>query len=106
MSYDAARTSSMGGKGRKDTRPIGDPAFKSRCIDKIMDFIEKNRYEYGIHRRTLLTPSTKDFVNIFNVSDGIFLQVWVCNVICMYVQKYVAGRVCSDRKRHVGVGHS
>lgn len=66
MSFDAARGSSMGSKGRKDTRPIGDPAFKSRCIDKVMDFLENNGYEYGIQRRTLLTPSTKDFVNIFN----------------------------------------
>ncbi|XP_042241458.1 kinetochore protein NDC80 homolog isoform X2 [Homarus americanus] len=65
-SFDSARNSGIGSKIRKETRPINDSAFKSQCIDKILDFLHKNGYEYQVQRRSLLTPSTKDFANIFN----------------------------------------
>ncbi|XP_068230074.1 kinetochore protein NDC80 homolog [Palaemon carinicauda] len=66
LSVDSVRSSSVGGKNRKETRPIGDPAFKSECIDKILEFLLSNGYEYEIHRRNLLNPSTKDFTHMFS----------------------------------------
>ncbi|CAL4065635.1 unnamed protein product, partial [Meganyctiphanes norvegica] len=67
LSMESVRNSSMGGRSvRKETRPLNDPKFKSLCIDKIMEFLKANGYENPITRRNLLTPTTKDFVNIFN----------------------------------------
>ncbi|XP_064120462.1 kinetochore protein NDC80 homolog [Macrobrachium nipponense] len=65
LSVESVRNSSVGGKNRKETRPIGDPSFKSECIDKVLDFLVANGYNYEIHRRNLLNPSTKDFAQIF-----------------------------------------
>nr|XP_045625983.1 kinetochore protein NDC80 homolog [Procambarus clarkii] len=65
MSVDTVR-SSMGGKSRKETRPLGDPAFKNQCIDKVLDFLVRNGYECQLQRRNLYTPSTRDFARIFN----------------------------------------
>lgn len=64
---DSARNSSMGTKVRKEIRPITDSSFKSQCVDKILDFLVSRSYEQLVQRRTLLTPSTKDFANIFSV---------------------------------------
>ncbi|KAK4315625.1 hypothetical protein Pmani_013154 [Petrolisthes manimaculis] len=61
----AARNSSMGTVSRKEMRPITDSSFKSRCIDKIISFLVTNGYDLPVERRTLLTPSAKDFGNIF-----------------------------------------
>ncbi|XP_042886835.1 kinetochore protein NDC80 homolog isoform X2 [Penaeus japonicus] len=66
LSMDSVRNSSMGGKARKEVRPITDSNFKSQCVDKILDFLVSGGYEHQLQRRTLLTPSTKDFANIFN----------------------------------------
>ncbi|XP_050724142.1 kinetochore protein NDC80 homolog isoform X2 [Eriocheir sinensis] len=60
MSMDSAH----GMSSRKDSRPANDPAFKTQCINKILDFLG-NRYPHPLTRRTLLTPSTNDFINIF-----------------------------------------
>ncbi|XP_042875199.1 kinetochore protein NDC80 homolog [Penaeus japonicus] len=65
LSMDSVRNSSMGGKARKEIRPIMDSNFKSQCVDKVLDFLISSGYEHQLHRRTLLTPSTKDFANIF-----------------------------------------
>nr|XP_027232048.1 kinetochore protein NDC80 homolog [Penaeus vannamei]XP_027232059.1 kinetochore protein NDC80 homolog [Penaeus vannamei] len=66
LSMDSARNSSMGTKVRKEIRPITDSSFKSQCVDKILDFLVSRSYEQLVQRRTLLTPSTKDFANIFS----------------------------------------
>lgn len=67
MSIDSSRSSGIGMSTRKDTRPITDPAYKTQCINKILDFL-RTGYPHSLERRTLLTPSTKDFTNIFSVS--------------------------------------
>ncbi|XP_076030088.1 kinetochore protein NDC80 homolog [Oratosquilla oratoria] len=64
MSVDSNR-SSIGGQARKETRPITDSSFKSRCIDKVIWFLQARGYEYEVTRRVLLHPTTKDFTNIF-----------------------------------------
>ncbi|XP_063591643.1 kinetochore protein NDC80 homolog [Penaeus indicus] len=66
LSTDSVRSSGMGTKARKETRPITDSNFKSQCVDKILDFLVSGGYEHQLQRRTLLTPSTKDFANIFS----------------------------------------
>lgn len=66
MSTDTARSTGMGTVSRKETRPINDPAFKNQCIDKILDFLVQHGYEHQVNRRSLHTPSTKDFGNIFS----------------------------------------
>lgn len=82
---DSVRNSSMGGKARKEVRPITDSNFKSQCVDKILDFLVSGGYEHQLQRRTLLTPSTKDFANIFNVS-GLELETKFMfeNLIAIY----------------------
>ncbi|XP_066990640.1 kinetochore protein NDC80 homolog [Macrobrachium rosenbergii] len=65
LSVESVRNSSVGGKNRKETRPIGDASFKSECIDKILEFLITKGYDCEIHRRNLLNPSTKDFTHIF-----------------------------------------
>lgn len=79
MSTDNARSSGVGLSTRKDTRPITDPAYKTQCINKILDFL-RNGYPHSFERRTLLTPSTKDFTNIFSVSRCLCVESinWLC----------------------------
>lgn len=67
LSIESSRSSSIGGRSvRKESRPLNDPKFKSICIDKILEFLKQNGYDSQIIRRNLLTPTTKDFINVFN----------------------------------------
>ncbi|KAG0725017.1 Kinetochore protein NDC80 [Chionoecetes opilio] len=67
LSTGSARGSGVGGSTRKDPRFINDPAYKTQNINKILDFLRVNTYRNVVNRRTLLTPSTKDFTEIFTV---------------------------------------
>ncbi|KAK8400386.1 hypothetical protein O3P69_003221 [Scylla paramamosain] len=64
LSTDSARNSGIGTSTRKETRYVNDPAHKTQCINKIMEFLSSRGKSY--QRRTLLTPTTNDFKDIFN----------------------------------------
>ncbi|XP_071960436.1 kinetochore protein NDC80 homolog [Antedon mediterranea] len=49
----------------KDPRPISDKSFMHREIKDIVEFLVDNRYPTPVTTKSLVTPTTKDFLRIF-----------------------------------------
>ncbi|QRW14785.1 HEC/Ndc80p family domain-containing protein [Ceratobasidium sp. AG-Ba] len=72
----------------KDTRPIRDKAFQAACQRDILEYLQQRQYKYPVTIRTLQSPTTKEFREIF-----IFL---INDVIDPHFQWGRAGRKIED----------
>ncbi|KAG8681521.1 kinetochore-associated Ndc80 complex subunit ndc80, partial [Ceratobasidium sp. 394] len=72
----------------KDTRPIRDKSFQSMCQHDILEYLQQRQYKYPVTLRTLQSPTTKEFREIF-----IFL---INDVIDPHFQWGRAGRKIED----------
>ncbi|XP_022253186.1 kinetochore protein NDC80 homolog, partial [Limulus polyphemus] len=52
-------------KVSKDPRPLSNRAYQSKSIHKLLEFLSDQQYSYQLSERLLSSPSTKDFVRIF-----------------------------------------
>lgn len=69
------RNSSMGGMGvlsqnlsqapNKDPRPIREKQFKDQAVHKIIAYLQDSGYAQHVVQKTLVTPTQKEFVSIF-----------------------------------------
>ncbi|KAG8748016.1 kinetochore-associated Ndc80 complex subunit ndc80 [Ceratobasidium sp. 414] len=72
----------------KDIRPIRDKSFQSMCQHDILEYLQQRQYKYPVTLRTLQSPTTKEFREIF-----IFL---INDVIDPHFQWGRAGRKIED----------
>ncbi|KAG8758825.1 kinetochore-associated Ndc80 complex subunit ndc80 [Ceratobasidium sp. 428] len=49
----------------KDTRPVRDKTFQSMCQHDILQYLQQRQYKYPVTLRTLQSPTTKEFREIF-----------------------------------------
>ncbi|XP_033947050.1 kinetochore protein NDC80 homolog [Pseudochaenichthys georgianus] len=75
--FDAARTSGasmprnsimsgFGGSEKiKDSRPLHDKAFVQQCTRQLHEFLTEHSYPGPLSAKTLVSPSTKEFVKVF-----------------------------------------
>ncbi|XP_074493912.1 kinetochore protein NDC80 homolog [Sebastes fasciatus] len=63
------RNSTMSGFGAsekiKDTRPLHDKSYVQQCIRQLHEFLTEHGYPGSLSSKTLQSPSTKEFVKIF-----------------------------------------
>ncbi|GAB1607882.1 kinetochore protein NDC80 homolog [Argonauta hians] len=62
------RVSSGVDRGRldvKDSRPLNSRAYQQQCVKTILEFLETYHFPLPITAKTLMSPKTKDFLNIF-----------------------------------------
>ena len=68
-SRDSIASTQGGSKtGRKEIRPVTDPAFKNQCVNRILEFLLSKNCHLKLNKRSLLTPTTRDFADVFTVS--------------------------------------
>ncbi|KAM6951050.1 kinetochore protein NDC80 homolog [Aplochiton taeniatus] len=64
-----ARNSSYGGPGGceklKDPRPLHNKAYIQQCVKQLLEFLSEKGYPFNVTMKTLQSPSTKDFLKIF-----------------------------------------
>ncbi|XP_014786957.1 kinetochore protein NDC80 homolog [Octopus bimaculoides] len=61
MSYGVQR----GRMELRDPRPITSKAYQQRCVKSLLEFLESYGYPHSITAKTLMSPTTKDFLKIF-----------------------------------------
>lgn len=49
----------------KDPRPVKDRTFQKKAREEIMAFLESRGYPHALSEKTLATPTTRDFQEIF-----------------------------------------
>ncbi|XP_076364365.1 kinetochore protein NDC80 homolog [Tachypleus tridentatus] len=57
-------------KVSKDPRPLSNRVYQSKSIHKLLEFLSDRQYSYQLSERLLSSPSTKDFVRIFEFLYG------------------------------------
>ncbi|XP_029649643.1 kinetochore protein NDC80 homolog [Octopus sinensis] len=49
----------------RDPRPITTKAYQQRCVKSLLEFLESYGYPHSITAKKLMSPTTKDFLNVF-----------------------------------------
>ncbi|CAE1247475.1 NDC80 [Acanthosepion pharaonis] len=49
----------------RDSRPLSSRAFQQRCVKILYEFLTSHGYSSNITPKTLLSPTTKDFLKVF-----------------------------------------
>ncbi|EPR79103.1 hypothetical protein SLOPH_2638, partial [Spraguea lophii 42_110] len=50
---------------RRDVKIVRDKEYQSQCYEKVYSFLNEKGYDGNLNNKTLLSPSVKDFQNIF-----------------------------------------
>eukprot|EP00884_Botryococcus_braunii_P005546 jgi/Botrbrau1/14993/Bobra.0018s0093.1 len=61
------RSSTFGSKShgvRTDPRPLNDKMYQTKCVETLITYLSTHGYDHEISQKMLLTPMTKDFVNV------------------------------------------
>ena len=70
-SFGSSREGSQYGRGDphtqiKDSRPLSDKSYQNKEIKDILQFLSENDYQHAISMKTMMIPTSKEFLRVFS----------------------------------------